>query len=82
MIERLVAEHAELKAEASQPLKTPGNSSVQPLVGFMPIRAARRGRARHRLAHLALADPRGRRWIIAIVSPGRVVKVKHEVTVI
>ena len=33
-------------------------------------------------AHLALADPRGRCWIVAVVSPGRVVKVKHEVTVI
>ncbi len=48
VIERLVAEDAALKAEANQPPKTPGNSSVPPSVGFKPKRAERRARKRRR----------------------------------
>src|SRR5688572_7866703 len=48
MIERLLVEIAALKAEASQPPKTPGNSSVPPSVGFKPNRAERRARKRRR----------------------------------
>ena len=43
-----MAETAELKAQASQPPKTPGNSSVPPSVGFKANRAERRARKRRR----------------------------------
>ena len=46
MIDRLLAEVAELKAQAGQPPKTSGNSSVPPSVGFKPNRAERRARKR------------------------------------
>ena len=48
MIERLLAEVAELKAEGGQPPKTPGNSSVPPSMGFKTNRAERRARKRRR----------------------------------
>src|SRR3954462_1145562 len=48
MIERLVAEVAELKAQAGQPPKTPSNWSVPPSVGFKPNRSERRARKRRR----------------------------------
>jgi transposase len=48
MIERLGAEVAELKAQAGQPPKTSGNSSVPPSVGFKPNRSERRARKRRR----------------------------------
>ena len=57
VIERLVAENAELKAEANQPPKTPGNSSVPPSVGFKPNRAERRARKRRR-GHDGISRPR------------------------
>lgn len=47
-IARLMAEVAELKAEACQPPKTTGNSSVPPSVGFKPNRTERRVRKRRR----------------------------------
>jgi transposase len=47
-IERLVAEVTELRAQVSQPPKTPANSSVPPSVGFKPNREQRRARKRRR----------------------------------
>ncbi len=46
VILRLTAEVAELKAQAGQPRKTSGNSSVPPSVGFKPDRSERRARKR------------------------------------
>jgi transposase len=48
LIDRLLAQVAELKAQLGQPPKTPGNSSVPPSVGFKPNRAERRARKRRR----------------------------------
>jgi hypothetical protein len=50
VIERLVAEVAELPARPGQPTKTPGTSSVPPSVGSVGFRPNRAGRRRARVA--------------------------------
>jgi transposase len=53
LIERLMAEVADLKAQIGRPPKTSGNSTVPPSVGFKATRAERRARKRRR-AHVML----------------------------
>ena len=46
LIDHLMAQVAELKAQLSQPPKTPGNALVPPSVGFEANRAERRTQKR------------------------------------
>src|SRR5882762_1113139 len=68
MVERLVAEVAELKAQAGQPPKTSGNSSVPPSVGFKPNRTERRARKR-RQGHDGVSRRRQRPDVIVRCRP-------------
>src|SRR5215210_7919483 len=69
LIERLVAEVADLKAQIGQPPKTSGNSSVPPSVGFKANRAERRARKRRR-GHDGISRRRQQPDVIVRCRPG------------